>query len=87
MASILDSGALIPFSMTESGNRAQFSAKTATHFMFTDSDPLRELIDWIYTTYRHGVTSPTEVFSRYIGRVEDGYTGMWVTEIKRTNPS
>ena len=81
MAAILDSGSLVPFSMAESENRAQFSTKAATHFMFVGSDPLRELIDRVYMTYRHGVTSPTEVFSRYIGRLEDGYTGMWITEL------
>ena len=87
MVTILNSGALIPCSITACENRSQYSAKTATHFMFLDSAPLRELIDRVYMTYRHGVTSPTEVFSRYIAGVEDGYSGMWVTEIKRADPS
>ena len=87
MVTILNSGALIPCSITAGENRAQFSAKTATHFMFVDSAPLRELIDRVYMTYRHGVTSPTEVFSRYIAGVKDGYNGIWVTEIKHTDPS
>ena len=85
MVAILDSGALIPCSMMTGENSAQFSAKAATHFMFTDSAPLRVLIDWVYMTYRHGVTSPTEVFSRYIAGVEDGYNSMWVTEINRAD--
>ena len=87
MVAILNSGALIPFSMTAEENRAQFSAKAATHFMFVDSAPLRELIDWVYMTYRHGVTSPTEVFSRYIAGVKEGYSGRWATEIERADPS
>ncbi len=87
IVAILDSGALIPCSITAGENRAQFSAKTATHFMFTDSAPLRVFIDRVYMTYRHGVTSPTEVFSRYIAGVEDGYDGVWVTEIEREDSS
>ena len=55
--------------------------------MFADSDPLRVLIDRVYVTYRHGVTSPTEVFSRYITGVEGGYKGQWITEIERADPS
>ena len=85
MVAILDSGALIPCSMMTGENSAQFSAKAATHFMFTDSAPLRVLIGRVYMTYRHGVTSPTEVFSRYIAGVEDGYNSMWVTEINRAD--
>ena len=87
MAAILNSGALMPSSITAEENRAQFSAKAATHFMFVDSNPLRELVNWVHMTYRHGVTSPTEVFSRYIAGVEDGYRGLWVAEIKRAGPS
>ena len=87
MAAILNSGALLPFSITAEENRAQFSRKAATHLMFVDSNPLRELVNWVHMTYRHGVTSPTEVFSRYIKGVEDGYRGLWVAEIKRVGPS
>ena len=86
MAAVLGNGALIPCRIEGGENRAVFSAKTATHVMFLDSDPLRELIDWVYLAYRHGVTSPTEVFSRYIVGVEDGYSGKWVTEIERADP-
>ena len=86
MVAILDSGALLPCSITAEGNRAQFSAKTASHFMFVEGAPLQELIDRVHMTYRHGVTSPTEVFSRYIAGVEEGYSGSWVTEIKRADP-
>ena len=81
MVAILNSGALMPCSITAGENRSQFSAKAATHFMFVESAPLRELIDRVYMTYRHGVTSPTEVFSRYIAGVEDGYKGQWITEV------
>ena len=85
MVAVMDSGALIPCSMMAGENRAQFSAKAATHFMFTDSAPLRVLIDSVNMTYRHGVTSPTEVFSRYIAGVEDGYNVKWATEINRAD--
>ena len=87
IVAILDSGALMPCSITAAETRAQFSANTATHYMYVESTPLQVLIDRIYMTYRHGVTSPTEVFSRYIVGVEDGYSCRWVTEIERAGPS
>ena len=72
LVAILNSGALMPCSIKAGENRALFSAKTATHYMFVESAPLRELIDRVYMTFRHGVTSPTEVFSPIYRRSERG---------------
>ena len=72
---VLDGGTLLPCSLE--GNDAQIlpSAKNATHFMYSESDPLRMLIHSIYLTYREGVTSPTDAFDRYVVGDKTGYSG------------
>ena len=66
LVEILDGGTLIPCIMEEGEARAEFSAQTATHFQHSQSDPMQNLIHFIYLTHRHGVTSPTAAFDRYI---------------------
>ena len=66
MVEILDGGTLIPCVVEDGEARAAFSAKTATHFQHSESDPMQNLIHSLYLTYRHGVTSPTAAFDRYI---------------------
>lgn len=75
---VLDGGTLLPSRLHEAELRAQFSAKTATHFMYSESDPLRHLIHFIYLIYRHGITSPNEAFYRYIVGDDPNYFGMIV---------
>ena len=57
---------LIPCIVEGDELRAEFSAKTATHFQYSESGPMQNLIHWLYLTHRHGVTSPTVAFDRYI---------------------
>ena len=66
LVEILDGGTLIPCVVEEGKARAEFSAKKATHFQYSRSDPMQNLIHFIYLTHRHGVTSPTAAFDRYI---------------------
>ena len=66
LVEILDGGTLIPCIMEKGEVRAEFSAKKATHFQHSQSDPMQNLIHFIYLTHRHGVTSPTKAFDRYI---------------------
>ncbi len=75
MVEVLDGGTLWPCSME--GNKALIlpSAKNATHFVYSESDPLRNLIHSIYLTYRQGVTSPTDALDRYVVGDEAGYSG------------
>ena len=66
MVEILEGGILMPCVVDKGTARADFSAKSATHFMHTESDPMQNLIHSLYLTHRHGVTSPTTAFDRYI---------------------
>ena len=66
LVEILDGGTLIPCIVEGDELRAEFSAKTATHFQYSESGPMQNLIHWLYLTHRHGVTSPTVAFDRYI---------------------
>ena len=66
LVEILDGGTLIPCIVEEGKARAEFSAKTATHFQHSESDPMQNLIHLLYLTHRHGVTSPTAAFDRYV---------------------
>lgn len=66
LVEILDGGTLIPCIMEKGEARAEFSAKKATHFQHSQSDPMQNLIHFVYLTHRHGVTSPTAAFDRYI---------------------
>lgn len=77
LVEILNGGTLIPCLVDEGEVRAVFSAKVATHFQHAKSDPMQNLIHFIYLTHRHGVTSPTEAFDRYIvgDRDESPYFG------------
>ena len=71
LVEILNGGTLIPCMVEKGKARAQFSAKTATHFQHSESDPMQNLIHLLYLTHRHGVTSPTEAFDRYIVGIRD----------------
>ena len=75
MIEVLDGGTLLP--CNSEGNDAKIlpSARNATHFMHSESDPLGNLIHSIYLTYREGVTSPTSAFDRYVVGDETGYSG------------
>ena len=66
MVEILNGGTLLPCTVEDGQAQAQFSAKAATHFMYSTSPPMQNLIHWLYLTHRLGVTSPTEAFDRYI---------------------
>ena len=66
MVEILGGGTLLPGSIKEGELRAEFSPKRATHFQHTQSHPMQNLIHLVYLTHRHGVTSPTKAFDRYI---------------------
>ena len=72
---VLEGGTLIPFLVEETEHRAAFSAKAATHFMYTESDPFRELLHWIYAAHRYGITSPAEAFDRYLIGDDPRYHG------------
>ena len=63
---ILEGGTLIPCIMEEGKLRAAFSPKSATHFQYSKSDPMQNLIHFLYLTHRNGVTSPTVAFDQYI---------------------
>ena len=71
LVEILSGGTLIPCILEEGQARAEFSAKAATHFLHSESDPMQNLIHCLYLTHRHGVTSPTEAFDRYIVGIRD----------------
>ena len=77
LVEILKGGTLIPCAVEEGETRAQFSARTATHFQHSASDPMQNLIHSLYLTHRHGVTSPTAAFDEYILgiRNESPYVG------------
>ena len=66
LVEILDGGTLIPSVVEDGEGQAEYSAKTATHFQYSQSDPMQNLIHLIYLTHRHGVTSPTAAFDNYI---------------------
>ena len=66
LVEILNGGTLIPCILEEGKARAEFSAQTATHFQYSESDPMQNLIHFLYLTHRNGVTSPTAAFDRYI---------------------
>ena len=72
MVEILDGGTLMPCLLEEGTARADYSAKSATHFMHTESEPMQNLIHSLYLTHRHGVTSPTAAFDRYIVGIREG---------------
>lgn len=78
MIEVLGGGTLIPFGLDGNEGRVQFSAKTATHFMYSESDPFRHLLHGIYLAHRHGLTSPTEVFDRYLIGEDPNYFGLVV---------
>jgi len=71
LVEILDGGTLLPCSVKEGKAQAEFSPKTATHFQHSQSHPMQNLIHSVYLTHRHGVTSPTEAFDRYIVGIQD----------------
>ena len=71
LVEILNGGTLLPCFLEKDEARAQFSAKTATHFQHSESDPMQNLIHLLYLTHRHGVTSTTEAFDRYIVGMSD----------------
>ena len=77
LVEILNGGTLLPCSVEGEIVKAEFSAKTATHFQHSQSHPMQNLIHFIYLTHRHGVTSPTEAFDRYIkgGQDDSPYFG------------
>ena len=87
MVEILRGETLLPCSME--GNKAQIlpSARNSTHFMYVESDPLRNLIHSIYVAYRQGVTSPTEAFDRYVVGNETGYSGIVFPKVARQEES
>ena len=66
LVEILDGGTLIPCIVEEGEMRAAFSPKVATHFQHSKSNPMQNLIHFLYLTHRNGVTSPTAAFDRYI---------------------
>lgn len=70
LVEVLSGGTLVPCTLEGAEVRAQYSAKTATHFMYSESTPLSNLIYSIFVTHRHGVTGSTATFDRYI--VGDG---------------
>ena len=63
---ILGHGAVVPVAEYDEHFATEFSAMTATHFMYVESAPLRNLLHWIFQLHRHGITSPAVVFDRYI---------------------
>ena len=71
LVEILNGGTLIPYTLGNDGAQAEFSAKTATHFQHSESKPMQNLIHLLYLTHRHGVTSPTAAFDRYIVGIEN----------------
>jgi len=71
MVEILSGGTLIPCSLDEGVAQAEVSPKTATHFQHSRPRPMQNLIHLLYLIHRHGVTSPTEAFDRYIVGVQD----------------
>ena len=78
MLEVLEGGTLIPSRREGTELTAQFSAKTATHFMYSESDPFRHLLHWIYLAHRYGLTSPAETFDRYLIGDGPNYFGMIV---------
>lgn len=72
LVEILSGGTLLPCTIKEGKAQAEFSPKTATHFQHSQSHPMQNLIHFVYLTHRHGVTSPTEAFDRYLVGSRDG---------------
>ena len=66
MIEVLSGGALLPRVLVAEKAQMEYSPKTATHFTYSNSTPLRNLIYFIYVTHRHGVTGSTAAFDRYI---------------------
>ena len=71
LVEILNGGTLIPAIVKDGEAQAKYSPKKATHFLHTESDPMQNLVHFLYLTHRHGVTSPTEAFDRYIVGIRD----------------
>ncbi len=71
LVEILSGGTLMPCYLEDGQAKAVFSSKAATHFQHSESGPMQNLIHCLYLTHRHGVTSPTEAFDRYIVGIED----------------
>lgn len=66
LVEVLSDGTLLPVIVEGGEARAVFSSREADHFQHTQSGPMENLIHYLYITHRHGVTSPTEAFDRYI---------------------
>ncbi len=66
LVEVLSGGTLHPCTLGPKGAQLEYSPKIATHFMYSDSTPLRNLLYFIYVTHRHGVTGSTATFDRYI---------------------
>ena len=66
LVEILNGGTVLPCTVKDGESQAEFSAQTATHFMHSQSNPMENIIHHVYLTHRHGVTSPTVAFDRYI---------------------
>ena len=69
MVEVLSGGTLVPCTVDGESAQMQYSPKVASHFTYSESDPsnpLRNLIYFIYVTHRHGVTGSTAAFDRYI---------------------
>ena len=73
LVEILEGGTLIPCTVKGEEVQAEYSAKAATHFQHSKSGPMQNLIHSIYLTYRHGVSSPTEAFDRYVIGTDDEF--------------
>ena len=75
MVEVLSGGTLVPCTVEGESAQMQYSAKTATHFMYSESTPLSNLIHRIFITHRLGVTGPTATFDRYIVNDDPSYFG------------
>ena len=76
LVEVLSGGTLIPCTLDAARAQMQYSPKVATHFMYSNSTPLRNLIHLIYITHRHGVTGSTAAFDRYIVKDNPDVVGL-----------
>ena len=74
----LNDGVVYPYSKEKENDQAQFSAQTASGFIYCEEKAgFRSLIRWIHSAYRSGKTSDFKAFDRYlIESNPPGYYGL-----------
>lgn len=66
LVEVLNDGTMIPCSPEGDHVKLGVSARKATHFLYAEGYPMRNLLYFLYSIYRHGVTSSTKAFDTYI---------------------